>query len=125
METMRCDKCDRPVDPNNNTKVYDAALAALTSSYDPQVAVLIPACTIPVFQCGEIVDGDPAASIHNVLSTHLTGRHFHADEGCVGSPSRRGNIEGRTWGNGNPLDAAMAEAAARAYRLMMEYQKGG
>jgi len=123
---MICDKCGKDVPPNNNAKVYDAALQA-TSGYQAKEETLWTALCgnlEPAFQEGQIVAGDAMQSILNVLASHSNGRHFLSMDSCEGSPSRRRNVEEGTWGNGSAMDAVTREAAQRAFELMRGMEVG-
>ena len=121
MRIVTCDKCDEAVPLNNNAKLYDAALASLLPNYQTQSSTLWTNLTgdlDPTFQDGVIVKDDPNASVRNVLQNHFRGRHFHATDGCDGSPSRRRNIEDGRWGNGKAIDENAMNAVRKAYELM-------
>lgn len=138
---MKCDKCDGEVESQNNALLYDAALSALIEDrpvlehvhkhrnlvtgevsetpvyrqgYHPQTTFLME---FDVFQPGDIVHGDPVQSVRNVMDRHRRGRHLYKTRSCEGSPSRRKNIEEKTWGNGTPM-GDLAEFAQQAYDII-------
>lgn len=111
-----CDKCSQPVEPWNNTKVYDAAFEAGGGPYTLDDATFTDFVT---FRDGEVVHGDPRQSIQNVLASekHSSSRHFHTTDDCVGSPSRRTYVE-KAKGE-NLLNETMAAASLAAYECMI------
>ena len=117
-----CDKCDKPVPPSNNAKVFDAAYEAGGALPTELVFVLH---FRRVFNNDEVVPGNPEQSIMNVLQSkrHLLSRHFHETDECEGSPSRRRTVEGLNQFK-LPLVEELRSAAQRAYELMLSLQPG-
>jgi|ETN02SMinimDraft_4_1059925.scaffolds.fasta_scaffold56841_2 hypothetical protein len=140
---MICDKCDGDVEPQNNAKLYDAALSALVGNksirqpptvdiegnelkieiynigYQPVVDAVW--AELPQFRKEEIVHDDPVQSVQNVMKRVRRGRHLYATGECEGSPSRRRNIEEGVWGDGRPM-GEFADLATRAYQVIQEIE---
>ena len=117
-----CDKCNKPVPPWNNTKIFDVAYEAGGAPSTELDLVLFYG---RLFNNNEVVQGNPEQSIMNVLQSlkHYKGRHFHETDECDGSPSRRKTVEGVDQFN-KPLVEELRVAAQRAYELMLSLQPG-